>query len=201
VRGSRRRQAGHGRAGKAACTVRAHAPPGQDAPRRLSLSSAGGRKPSGHGRHHVRLPRLLPYLGQVEEGGERGEASNGQKPVRTGAGGGKRVVPTQSASILARSACPSVPDVARPLCLLRHIGQLSTHTMVRLPGRGAVEEMAGPSPLPSSTASSPHEGLQAFCAQYAKSEECDFCGATDTELIAAPLDDVIDALCTCRHEP
>src|SRR5665647_2122804 len=99
--------------------------------------------PSGYGRHHVRLPRLHPYLGQVEEGRERGEASDGQRPVRAGAGGGKRVVPTQSASILARSACPSVPDDARPLCLLRHIGQLSTHTMVRLPGRGAVEEMAG----------------------------------------------------------
>ncbi len=140
---SRRRQAGHGRAGKAACTVRAHAPPGQDAPRRLSLSSAGGRMPPGYGQRHVQLPRLLPYLGQVKEGGERGEASDGQRPVCAGAGGGKRLVPTQSASILARSACPSVPDDARPLCLLRHIGQLSTHTMVRLPGRGAVEKMAG----------------------------------------------------------
>ena len=116
---------------------RADAPPRQDAPRRLSLSSAGGRMPSGYGQRHVQLPRLLPYLGQVKEGGERGEASDGQRPVRAGAGGGKRLVPTQSASILARSACPSVPDVARPLCLLRHIGQLSTHTMVRLPGRGA----------------------------------------------------------------
>src|SRR5208283_5637153 len=122
---------------------RAYAPPGQDAPRRLSLSSAGGRMPPGYGQRHVQLPRLLPYLGQVKEGGERGEASDGQRPVRAGAGGCKRLVPTQSASILARSACPSVPDVARPLCLLRHIGQLSTHTMVRLPGRGAVEEMAG----------------------------------------------------------
>ena len=36
-----------------------------------------------------------------------------------------------------------VPDVARPLCLLRYIWQLSTHTMVCLPDRGAVEEMAG----------------------------------------------------------
>ena len=99
--------------------------------------------PSGYGQRHVRLPRLLPYLGQVKEGGERGEASDGEKPVRTGAGDGKRVVPTQSASILARSACPSVPDDARPLCLLRHIGQLSTHTVVRLPSRDAVEEMAG----------------------------------------------------------
>src|SRR5208283_989183 len=70
-----RRQAGHGRAGKAACTVRAYAPPGQDAPRRLSLSSAGGRMPPGYGQRHVQLPRLLPYLGQVKEGGERGEAS------------------------------------------------------------------------------------------------------------------------------
>ena len=31
-----------------------------------------------------------------------------------------------------------VPDVARPLCLLRYIWQLSTHTMVCLPDRGAV---------------------------------------------------------------
>ena len=42
--------------------------PGQDAPRRLSLSSAGGRMPSGYGQRHVRLPGLLPYLGQVKEG-------------------------------------------------------------------------------------------------------------------------------------
>jgi hypothetical protein len=50
--------------------------------------------PSGYGQRHVRLPWLLPYLGQVKEGVERGKASDGQKPVRTGTGGGKRLVPT-----------------------------------------------------------------------------------------------------------
>ena len=50
--------------------------------------------PSGYGQRHVRLPWLLPYLGQVKEGVERGKASDSQKPVRTGTGGGKRLVPT-----------------------------------------------------------------------------------------------------------
>jgi group II intron reverse transcriptase/maturase len=36
-----------------------------------------------------------------KKGRERGEASDGQRPVRAGAGGGKRVVSTQSTSILA----------------------------------------------------------------------------------------------------
>ncbi|MGO9361413.1 MAG: HEPN-associated N-terminal domain-containing protein [Xanthobacteraceae bacterium] len=43
------------------------------------------------------------------------------------------------------------------------------------------------------------EGLQAFCAQHAESEECDFCGATHTEAIAAPLDDVIEHISACVH--
>ena len=43
------------------------------------------------------------------------------------------------------------------------------------------------------------EGLRAFCTQYASSDECDFCGATDTELIAAPLDDVIEHISVCVH--
>ena len=109
VRESRRRQTGHGRAGQAACTVWAHAPSGQDAPRRLSLSSAGGHMPSGHGWHHVRLPRLHPCLGQVAEGQERGAASDGQRPVRAGAGGGERVVSTQSASDPCATSMPICP--------------------------------------------------------------------------------------------
>ena len=51
---------------------------------------------------------------------------------------------------------PRTKHRSQPKATDQHIGQLSTHTMVRLPGRGTVEEMAGPSPLPSSTASSPH---------------------------------------------
>ena len=43
------------------------------------------------------------------------------------------------------------------------------------------------------------EALQAFCAQHAESEECDFCGATDTDFIAAPLDDVIEHISVCVH--
>jgi hypothetical protein len=55
-----RRPSGSRRAGPAARPVRAHAPPDQDAARRLSLSSAGWPMPLGCGRHHVRLPRLYP---------------------------------------------------------------------------------------------------------------------------------------------
>ena len=112
----------------------------QDAPRRLSH-----HRPEGHAIRIRAAPRSTssasPTYGPSRRREERGVASDGQKPLRAGAGGSERVVPTQSASELARPACPSVPDDARPLCLLRHIGQLSTHTMVRVSGRGGVEEM------------------------------------------------------------
>jgi len=68
----------HYSAGKAACTVRAHAPPGQDAPRL--------HRPEGV-RHPDTYSATFNFLGfshiwAKSEGGERGEASDGQKPVR-----------------------------------------------------------------------------------------------------------------------
>ena len=43
------------------------------------------------------------------------------------------------------------------------------------------------------------DGLQEFCANHAESNECDFCGATGTEPIAAPLDQVIEHISGCVH--
>jgi hypothetical protein len=43
------------------------------------------------------------------------------------------------------------------------------------------------------------DGLQEFCANHAESNECDFCGATGTEPIAAPLDGVIEHINSCVH--
>jgi HEPN/RES N-terminal domain 1/RES domain len=41
------------------------------------------------------------------------------------------------------------------------------------------------------------EGLQGFCASHAQSKECDFCGATADEPIAAPVDEVIEHIRCC----
>jgi hypothetical protein len=43
------------------------------------------------------------------------------------------------------------------------------------------------------------DGLAGYCRQYAENEECDFCGATAEEAIAAPLDEVIAYICQCVH--
>lgn len=42
-------------------------------------------------------------------------------------------------------------------------------------------------------------GLKDFCSSYTESTECDFCGATDSEPIAAPLDKVIEHIDSCIH--
>jgi hypothetical protein len=42
-------------------------------------------------------------------------------------------------------------------------------------------------------------GLTDFCSSHAESPECDFCGATDSKPIAAPLDDVIEHIDSCIH--
>jgi hypothetical protein len=44
------------------------------------------------------------------------------------------------------------------------------------------------------------EGLQEFCAGHAERNECDFCGATAEEPIAAPVDDVIDHIRSCVYQ-
>ncbi len=43
------------------------------------------------------------------------------------------------------------------------------------------------------------DGLQEFCLNHAQSNECDFCGATGAEQIAAPLDEVIEHISQCIH--
>jgi len=42
-------------------------------------------------------------------------------------------------------------------------------------------------------------GLKSFCADYSESRECDFCGATGREAIAAPLDEVVAHINACIH--
>ena len=44
------------------------------------------------------------------------------------------------------------------------------------------------------------DGLQEFCANHAESKECDFCGATSLEPIAAPIDEVIEHISRCVYE-
>ena len=43
------------------------------------------------------------------------------------------------------------------------------------------------------------QGLKDFCLNHAESMESDFCGATDSEPIAAPLDEVIAHINSCIH--
>jgi hypothetical protein len=43
------------------------------------------------------------------------------------------------------------------------------------------------------------QGLKDFCLNHVESRECDFCGATDSEPIAAPLDEVIEHINSCIH--
>ena len=139
---SRRCQAGHARAGQAASAVRAHAPSRQDAPRRLSLSSAGGRS------HPDTGGTTFDFLGFTHIWGKSRKGLNGVRQVTVKSRYARALAAVSDWCrrnrhlSLARPACASVPDDARPLCLLRHIGQLSTHTMVRLSGREGLEEMA-----------------------------------------------------------
>src|ERR1700738_3764560 len=80
-------------------------------------------------------------MGQVAGRLEFGAASNGKEPLRPSAGGGYGLVSGQPASVHPRPARPFDRDDAGPLCLLRHIGQLSTNKMVRPSGREDLAEM------------------------------------------------------------
>ena len=88
VRGLPRRRAGLGRIGQASCSVWAHASSRQDALRRFPQQTTRWQRPSENGWHLVHLSRLLPRMGKVAKGQERGAASNGKEALRPRAGGG-----------------------------------------------------------------------------------------------------------------
>src|SRR5262245_30063838 len=97
-----------------------------DALRRFPQLPTRWQGPPGHGWDNVHLPRLLPRVGKDAEGQERGEAGNGKEALRPRAGGGHRLVSDTPTSVDPRPACPTGCEDAGPLCLLRHIGELST---------------------------------------------------------------------------
>src|SRR5215468_11799906 len=134
-----RRQASPQRFGQAASSVWANAASREDAVRRFSLQQLGWVSP-GNGGDLVHLSRLLPRLGQDQEGWQSGAASDGEEPLRPRPGGGHRLVPDQPASANQGSARPSERDDARPLRLLRRLWQLSTTELVRQRGREHLEE-------------------------------------------------------------
>ena len=135
------RDASPERFGQAASSVWANAASREDAVRRFSLQQLGWVSP-GNGGDLVHLSRLLPRLGQDQEGWQSGAASDGEEPLRPRPGGGHRLVPDQPASADQGSARPSERDDARPLRLLRRLWQLSTTELVRQRGREHLEEMA-----------------------------------------------------------
>src|SRR6516162_3240082 len=107
-----RRQASPQRSGQAASSVWANAASREDAVRRFSLQQLGWISP-GNGGDLVHLSRLLPRLGQDQEGWQSGAASDGEEPLRPRPGGGHRLVPDQPASADQGSARPSERDDAR----------------------------------------------------------------------------------------
>src|SRR4029077_16708285 len=135
-----RRQASPQRPGQAASSVWADAASREDAVRRFSLQQLGWVF-SGDGRDLVHLSRLLPRMGQDQEGWQSGAASDGEEPLRPRPGGGHRLVPDQPASADQGPARPSERDDARPLRLLRRLWQLSATELVRRRGREHLEEM------------------------------------------------------------
>src|SRR5262249_26251938 len=111
-------------------------------------------RPSGSGWVRVHIPRLLPRMGKVAQGQERGAASNGKTALRPRAGSGDELVPAKPASADPRAANPSDRNDARPLRLLRHIGQLSSTRLVRPQGCADLAASSGeitePCPVPVS---------------------------------------------------
>ncbi len=115
--------------------------PEKNSVRRFSLQQLGWVS-SGDGGNLVHFSRLLPRMGQDQEGWQSGAASDGEEPLRPRPGGGHRLVPDQPASADQGSARPFERDDARPLRLLRRLWQLSTTELVCQRGREHLEEMA-----------------------------------------------------------
>ena len=114
----------------------------QDALHRFPQLPIRWERPSGIGWILVHLSRFLPRMGKVAKGKERCVASNGQAALRPRAGSGDGVVPEKPASIDPRAAYPTDRENAGPLCLLRHIGQLSSTKLVRPEGYADLAKMA-----------------------------------------------------------
>src|ERR1700730_17614831 len=142
-RGLPRRQAGLRRIGQASCTVWAYASSRQDTLRRLPQLPIRWERPSGSGWILVHLSRLLPRMGKVAKRQERGAPSNGQAALRPCAGSGDGMVPEEPASADPRAAHPTGRENAGPLCLLRHIGQFSSITLVRPRGCRDLAQVVG----------------------------------------------------------
>src|SRR6516165_5957967 len=142
VRRLPRRPTGLRCSGQAACPVWAHASSRQDALHRFPQLPIRWERPSGSGWDIVHLHWLLPRVGKVAEGQERGAASNGKAALRPCAGSGDRMVPEEPASADPRAAHPTGRKDAGPLCLLRHLGQFSSITLVRPQGCKDLAEMA-----------------------------------------------------------
>src|SRR6516164_4927181 len=142
VRRLPRRPTGLRCSGQATCPVWAHASSRQDALHRFPQLPIRWERPSGSGWDIVHLPWLLPRVGKVAEGQERGAASNGKTALRPCAGSGDRMVPEEPASADPRAAHPTGRADAGPLWLLRHIGQLSSTTLVRQQGCEDLAKMA-----------------------------------------------------------
>src|SRR6202011_975231 len=82
-----------------------------------------------------RMDPRSPFSASATYGESREEARTwcakyGQAALRPRAGSGGGVVPEEPASTDPRAAHPTGRENAGPLCLLRHIGQLSTITLV-----------------------------------------------------------------------
>jgi len=77
---------------------------------------------------HTRGSRSARWrgLGEVSEGKERGAATSGQEPLCPRAGGHHGLVPATPVCADPRAAHSSGCEDAGLLCLIRHIGQLST---------------------------------------------------------------------------
>ena len=95
------------------------------------------------GWHLVRFPRLHPRLGKVEEGQERGAASDGQRPLRPRAGGGHGLVPdTTGISPLTDQHAHLTAMMRGHYAYYGITGNWSTTALVRPSGREDLAEMA-----------------------------------------------------------
>ena len=121
-----------------AWSVRAAAPPGQDAVPGLPTESAP-RARAGRG---IRLPRLHPLLGAVAEGISCRAPDHGQEPLRTRDASRVRLVSQTPARRGPQAAGVPRERAAGARELLRAQGQQRAAIEFPLPGRADVAEVA-----------------------------------------------------------